>query len=930
MTSVLQFAVLGLGAGTAYALLSQGLLLVYRGSGVLNFSQAALGMFGAFLFWQWHAKDGIAFGPAFILAIAASAVLGVVVFQGLMRPLRAASRLSQVVITLGVLLFLQGICQLIWGTLTVNIKSFLPSTLWHVAGVAVGESNILLLIIAVAITAALAWGSRTTAVGLAIRGNAENSRAVSTLGWSPNALGTLTWGLGAALAAVAGIFIAPLNGIDTVNMPLLVIPVLAAVLIGRLSSFWLTLAGALVIGIAQSLVARYVTGIPGAVQATPFVIILVLLIARGQGLPSRSQIAQRLPALGTGQVRPLLVIPTVAIGFVLLNWVLGQNLVIAIGVSLSWAIVLLSVNVLLGYTGQLSLAQFALGGVAALMAGRLVAAGDLTFVPAFIVAVAGTVVAGLLLALPALRARGINLAVVTLGLGVSVSALLFTNGTLTGGFDGTNVGAQSLFGLSLDTITYPKRWTIFVFVIFVICALIVANVRRGATGRRLIAVRTNERAASALGLNVLGIKLYAFGFAAMLAAVGGILVAFQNSTILYTQFDPIESVLVIVYAFIGSIGFVIGAPIGSTLVAGGFGGWILNELFPSASASWLIVISGVFVMALALLNPDGIVSANVAQLQALRRRIRRVAIREPLGHAPLPEIKREPVKPLRLTVEDIVVRFGGVVAVNGAKLEVGPGKIVGLIGPNGAGKTTLIDTITGFVSPASGDVKLDGESIRRWTVHRRTRAGLSRSFQSLELFESSTVRENLSVASDVHSLSCYATDVVRPRAIALSAAAVTAVREFELEGHLDRRVSELSYGQRRLVAIARSIATSPSILLLDEPAAGLSSHETQELAKTVRRLANDWGFGILVIEHDIGFVMGVCDEIAVLDFGRQIAYGPPQEIRHDRAVISAYLGEVSQAESSSASSHVTVPAGPADAVDHPVDPSASHPQILKG
>jgi ABC-type branched-subunit amino acid transport system ATPase component/branched-subunit amino acid ABC-type transport system permease component len=889
VTTFLQFAVLGLGAGTAYALLSQGLLLVYRGTGVLNFSQAALGMFGAFLFWQFHTRSHMTFALAFILAVACIGALGVVVFQALMRPLRTASRLSQVVITLGVLLLLQGASQLIWGTLTVNLNSSLPTHLWNVGGVAVGEDKVILLAIAVAITAGLSYASRRTAVGLAIRGNAENSRAVSTLGWSPNALGTLTWGLGGALAATAGIFIAPLVGIDTVNMPLLVIPVLAAVLIGRLASFWLTLLGALLIGIAQSLVARYVTGIPGAVEATPFVIILIFLVLRGEGLPSRSQIAQRLPALGTGQVRLTLVVPAIVVSVVLLNWVFGENLVIAIGVSLSWAIVLLSVTVVLGYTGQLSLAQFALGGVAALMAGRLVATHDLPFVPAFIVAVLGTIVVGLLFALPALRARGINLAVVTLGLGVTVSALLFTNGSLTGGFNGTAVGAQKVFGLDLDTLLYPRRWALFVFVLFVVCALAVANVRRGTTGRRLIAVRTNERAASALGLNVLGIKLYAFGFAAMLAAVGGILVAFQDSVILYSQFDPFESVLAVVYSFIGGIGFIVGAPVGSTLSNGGFGGWLLNTLVPSASASWLIVASGVFVLLLALLHPDGLVSANLAQIQALRRRIKLLATRtRPAGA--LGEVVREKVSPVTLAVEDIVVRFGGVTAVDGARLEVSPGMIVGLIGPNGAGKTTLIDTITGFVGPASGDVKLNGKSVRNWPAHRRTRGGLCRSFQSLELFESSTVRENLSVASDGQSVAPYMTDFLHPRPMTLSPAAIAAVREFDLESDLDTRVSELPYGRRRLVAIARSIATAPSVLLLDEPAAGLSSYETQELAKVVRRLADDWGFGILVIEHDMGFVMGLCDKVAVLDFGRQIAFGPPKEIRRDPAVINAYLG----------------------------------------
>jgi ABC-type branched-subunit amino acid transport system ATPase component len=237
------------------------------------------------------------------------------------------------------------------------------------------------------------------------------------------------------------------------------------------------------------------------------------------------------------------------------------------------------------------------------------------------------------------------------------------------------------------------------------------------------------------------------------------------------------------------------------------------------------------------------------------------------------------------------VHFGGVAAIDGATLTVRPGRIVGLIGPNGAGKTTLIDTVTGFVTPTNGEVRLDDERIDGWPVHRRTRAGLSRSFQSLELFESSTVRENLGVASDAGSKADYVTDLVAPKKSPLSPAAVAVVKELELEPLLDERVSELPYGKRRLVAIARAIATSPSVLLLDEPAAGLSSAETRELATIVRRLADEWGLGILVIEHDMAFVMRICDEIVVLNFGRQIAQGPPAQIRRDPEVIAAYLGE---------------------------------------
>jgi sulfate-transporting ATPase len=216
---------------------------------------------------------------------------------------------------------------------------------------------------------------------------------------------------------------------------------------------------------------------------------------------------------------------------------------------------------------------------------------------------------------------------------------------------------------------------------------------------------------------------------------------------------------------------------------------------------------------------------------------------------------------------------------------------VGLIGPNGAGKTTAIDAITGFVRTSGGQILLDGAQIGRWPTHKRVLAGLGRSFQSLELFEESTLDENLRVASDDRRVRGYFLDVVHPSRRGLASAAVGAVAEFELEPELHQRVSELSYGHRRLAAIARTIAVEPSILLLDEPAAGLSQNETAELAEATRRLARDWGIGIIVVEHDMSFVMAVCDRIAVLDFGVQIATGTPEQIRADPTVIAAYLGD---------------------------------------
>jgi ABC-type branched-subunit amino acid transport system ATPase component/ABC-type branched-subunit amino acid transport system permease subunit len=885
-SQILEFAVLGLSLGGLYVLFALGIVIVHRGSGIMNFAHGAMAMTATYMFWSLTVNRHWAFWPAFLLGIAIGAGLGVAVHYLVMRPLRGASQLTRLIATLAILITLQSIVTYLVPPYPVVVAPHLTQATFSLLGARFAESNIWLFAIAVASACALGAVYRFTHFGRATKAVVESRRSLAAVGISPDRIAALNWAIGGALAAVAGMLLAPTTGLSTTEFTLLVLPGLAVAVIGRMNSFVLVLVGGLAVGVLQSELSRWVTA-PGWSGASPFLLMIVVLVLRGRSTrASRQQISEQLPSLGSGRVDLKVVGPLLLVGGTGV-WFLTGNWGAAFTVLISVAVVLQSFVVVTGYSGQLSLAQWALAGWGALICGRLEAAHGVSFWLAAPVGVAAAVPLGLIAGAVCLRTRGVYLSVLTLGLAYSLQEIVFSNPSYTGGVNQTNVPAPHLPGMDLDTVSFPGHYAVLCLVFFAAIALALANLRRSQTGRRLVATRSNERAAMSLGINVSAARVYAFTLGCAIAAAGGILVAYSTRTIIYTNFDPITSIELVGNAVIGGVGWLIGPLFGAQLQTGSIGTQLLTLIGPSA-VKYLTLIGGLMLIAIILQAPNGLASLNAQGMRDLRRRLRIPARAE--QPPAIGDVAPERVKPMALAVSDLAVYFGGVRALDGIDLVVNPGEVVGLIGPNGAGKTTLIDAVTGSVNRTRGRIELGGRDITSRSAAQRARAGIGRSFQSLELFEDLTVLENLRAAAEPRKFVSYFRDLFWPRTPELTPATVAAIHEFGLESVLLERPSSLPYGQRRLVGIARAVATGASVMLLDEPAAGLDAHARAELADLIRRLAQDWGMSVLLIEHDVAMVLAVSDRIYALNFGQQIASGTPDEIRSHTEVIDAYLG----------------------------------------
>jgi branched-chain amino acid transport system ATP-binding protein/branched-chain amino acid transport system permease protein len=581
---------------------------------------------------------------------------------------------------------------------------------------------------------------------------------------------------------------------------------------------------------------------------------------------------------------PMLSVTGVALVAVLIPLWVSSGYWLTVLTTLFVNIILVAgLNCMIGYAGLLNLGYAALAGLGAYTTTILMKDVSLNFWLALAAGVAVAVVVALGLALPTLRLSIVYLAIVTLAFGSIFSLLVFNLQDLTGGAAGIGaIPRPTLLGIEF-TSTTNFYW--LVLGILVVLALISVRLERSALGRAFRYIREDEIAAEASGIDSVQTKLCAWGIGAAFAAIGGTLTAVQFQAIGPDTYDVGLTFLILTMLVVGGTGSFAGAVVGATLFT------LLPE-FSRSLDEYRLLLYGVVLTAVMLIRPEGVWPARW-HAEALELETTAAATPRSVSLVTREGVDKD--SPL-IEAHEVSKRFEGLIAVNRVSLAVFPAEIVSVIGPNGAGKTTLIDMMCGLSRPSGGKLLFCGRQVGRSRASWRARRGLGRTFQQIRLFPELTILENVLAGS--HSLlrGSWIAGVLRTPAYTRAEAEAVARARQALDavgGGLINRSDELAkhlpYGLQKRVELARALATDPLLLVLDEPASGLNSAEKHSMMELIVAIRNA-GTGVVLIEHDMGLVMGISDRVIVLDNGELLVQGLPAEVQSDERVIDAYLG----------------------------------------
>ncbi|MGW7042993.1 ABC transporter permease subunit [Streptomyces avermitilis] len=909
----------GLSVGSAAALTGIGLVVTHRATGVLNFAHGAVAMVCAYLLRQFTVEWGwpLAAGAAVTLLVVAPGI-GVILERFVFRPLSVpdGDPARTLVASIGVFVLLVGGAVLVWGSgARADAPTLVSADPW-------GQ-----LTVALVLAAGVGAVTRRTRFGRELRAVVDD-RALAVLGGiDADRVAAAGWAFGSFTAGLTGVLLAPYVRLDPYGMPLLVMEVVAVAVAARMRSLPVAVVAALGVGVAQSQLTRlhpsgWAEPLLQAVGANLFVVALLVAALVLPGIGGRDA----LPRTATARVStpPGAWIVAVVLFLLPLGFA-GSDLHTSVQVP-ALGVVLLSLVVVTGRGGQISLGQAAYAGLGALFT-ALLAAGRFPGLPrlpelaALALAVLLVAPLGLLTGRPAIGRHGLALALATFAVGVGVSRFVFAQPYATSG-----LSLDRPAGFAGDRAYYVLELALLAGALLAASAL-----RRGRTGRALAAMRDHEPGAAAAGVRVAALKLTAFVAGAALAALGGGMLGMGLRAFDATAYDPVRGLLWFAAVVVLGADSVLGALAAAALLvgldAGARGGVaaaligvlaVLVGRFPGGPYEALRTTAARLLPhlrpsltplgarirrrvrqdeGLVLPEATAAVGTRTAERPAgggaverpgpasrpdadgaadVPRAVPRPAAGQGAGasRSPRPRSRNapraaaprpSPVAPHTLRARHLHAAYGDCTALDGVDLELPPGRVTAVVGPNGAGKSTLFHCLAGTLRPARGQVLFGGRDITRLAAHTRTRLGIARTFQQLAVFPSLTVAENVRVGAEQGRLP-------DPAAVARS------LRLLGLDGPVRTLpAAGLPTGTLRRVELARALAGSPRVLLLDEPAAGLDTAEVTALARVLRALAAD-GTALLVVEHDLDLVADLADIVHVMTAGRIVASGPADRV----------------------------------------------------
>ena len=919
MADFLPFIVTGLVTGTIYGLAGSGLVLTFKTSGIFNFGHGAILTAAALIFYwmrvtlEWDWKIAV-----FLAVIIAGPLFGLVM-ELVARNLSRQRTTMKIVGTVALMVMVPAICLLFYPASNngLRVDRFLPlgnrkQYKWRILDVNVFGDQLVTAVVAIAAVAALYALFRYTRLGASMRAAVDDPDLLDLLGTSPVRVRRIAWMIGATFAALSGVLILPLVGLQPYSLIFLATYAFGAAAIGGFTSIPITFAGGLLVGVAQDIVGFQVnkqqwTTLSGLSDALPFLLLfIVLLLIPKHKLAPRSDAEARPPLQWSGP-------PALRAGVGVIVLALLVLVPSVVGTKLSFytfglcsAILMLSLGLLIKTSGQVSLCHATFAGIGALAFSRFTIEAGIPWVVALVLAGLVAVPVGAIVALPAIRLHGVYLALATFGFGILVTRLFFPQDWMFFTFAGGRK-VPSPFGSTSQTTRYYV-----ILAILVVTSLVIVVISQSRLGRMLRGMSGSPTAVSTLGLSTNVTKIIVFCISAFIAAIGGAMygVALTNvdgSTAVFQPFYSLVLVAILALAPFREPWYAVFA--GMTAVIPGYIGGdrtpqVLNLLF------------GIFAIMVALQGGHPSMPPRLQAVFGRSGRSGRSGRRSPiepivgsqtaLAHRPDPG-QPDPGQPgpgqpdtgqpdtgaPGLEIADLVVRFGGLRAVDGVSFTAPVGRITGLIGPNGAGKTTAFNAVSGINRNISGRLTFRGQDITRLGTAARGRLGIGRTFQRMELADSLTVADNVALGSES---ALAGARVVRqlfaPRAEwrttqQATREAMTMCGVSHLAGN---QAGELSTGERRLVELARCLAGRFDLLLLDEPSSGLDRDETARFGEVLRTVVEQRGCGILLVEHDMSMVMNVCSYIYVLDFGRMLFEGEPAAVAASSIVRDAYLG----------------------------------------